>query len=204
VSTVRHKLGERVLKAINRLSGALLPGFAVFQLSTLSHRRAPQARGIHASFRALLHQGAIATRGRTPYLVGLSVAVTAVHAQTSPATPAPTPKPAENAVNPGAIQALKDMGVYLQSLKRFHVSTGLTGEVVLADGQKLQHTATADLDVQRPNKLRARMFSARSERAIFYAASPQPFPCPRRSNPRRSTSAATWASWSAGSKIATA
>jgi hypothetical protein len=48
------------------------------------------------------------------------------------------------------------------------VSTELTGERVLTDGQKLQHTATADIDVERPNKLRAVMRSARSERELFY------------------------------------
>jgi hypothetical protein len=88
-----------------------------------------------------------------------------IHAQTAPADTAP---PVASAVNPASIQALKDMGAHLQSLKRFHVSTGLTGERVLADGQKLQHTAKADIDVQRPNKLRARMFSTRSEREIFF------------------------------------
>ena len=56
----------------------------------------------------------------------------------------------------------------LQTLKRFRVSTELTGERVLADGQKLQHTATADMDVERPNKLRALMHSARSERELVY------------------------------------
>lgn len=35
------------------------------------------------------------------------------------------------------------MGVYLQTLDRFRVSTELTGERVLADGQKLQHMAYA-------------------------------------------------------------
>jgi len=75
---------------------------------------------------------------------------------------------AANAVDPAAIQALKDMGANLQSLKRFRVSTELTGERVLADGQKLQHTATADMDVERPNKLRVVMHSARSERELFY------------------------------------
>ncbi len=43
------------------------------------------------------------------------------------------------------------MGAHLQTLKRFQVSTEMTGERVLADGQKLQHEATADLDVDRPN-----------------------------------------------------
>ncbi|MDM0019369.1 DUF2092 domain-containing protein [Variovorax saccharolyticus] len=98
-------------------------------------------------------------------LISASLAAPLVHAQTDPSA---TAKPVENAVDPASIQALKDMGTHLQTLRRFHVSTGLTGEVVLADGQKLQHTATADLDVLRPNKLRARMFSTRSERVVFF------------------------------------
>ena len=56
------------------------------------------------------------------------------------------------------------MGAFLQTLKRFHVSTEATGERVLADGQKLQHVATAELDVDRPNKLRAVIRNARSQR----------------------------------------
>lgn len=87
-------------------------------------------------------------------------------------TPPPPPKAAPaapaNLVDPASIQALKDMGAHLQSLKRFRVSTELTGERVLADGQKLQHTATADMDVERPNKIRVVMDSARSHRELFY------------------------------------
>ena len=98
-------------------------------------------------------------------LLAVSLAAPGVYAQTAPAG---TAQPVANAVNAASIQALKDMGAHLQSLKRFHVSTELTGERVLADGQKLQHAATADIDVQRPNKLRARMSSARSEREIFF------------------------------------
>jgi hypothetical protein len=86
-------------------------------------------------------------------------------AQTAAASAAP---PAANPVDPGAVQALKDMGAHLQSLKRFQVSTDLTGERVLADGQKLQHGATATLEVERPNRLRAVMISARSERRLIY------------------------------------
>jgi len=77
-------------------------------------------------------------------------------------------QPASAAVDPASIQALKDMGAYLQTLKRFRVSSELTGERVLADGQKLQHTATAELDVDRPNRLRAFMHSARSQRQLFF------------------------------------
>ncbi len=92
-------------------------------------------------------------------LVALALVAPGLHAQTAPAT---------GAVNPASIQALKDMGAHLQSLKRFQVSTELTGERVLADGQKLQHAAAANIDVQRPGMLRARMASSRSEREIFF------------------------------------
>jgi hypothetical protein len=98
-------------------------------------------------------------------LISMSFAAPGIHAQTAPAGTAP---PAANAVDPGSIQALKDMGAHLQTLKRFQVSTELTAERVLADGQKLQHTANAELDVVRPNMLRAKMWSARSERELFY------------------------------------
>jgi hypothetical protein len=48
------------------------------------------------------------------------------------------------------------------------VSTALTGERVLADGQKLQHTANASLDVDRPNRIRVKMWSPRAERELIY------------------------------------
>jgi len=98
-------------------------------------------------------------------LLAMSLAAPSLHAQTAPAGAA---KPAASAVDSASIQALKDMGAFLQTLKRFRVSTELTGERVLADGQKLQHTAMADMDVERPNKIRAVMHSARSERELVY------------------------------------
>jgi hypothetical protein len=99
-------------------------------------------------------------------LLAVMLAAPGIHAQTAPAAAAAPA--AANAVDPASIQALKDMGAHLQTLKRFQVSTELTGERVLADGQKLQHTATADMDVERPNRLRARMWSARAERELIY------------------------------------
>ncbi len=98
-------------------------------------------------------------------LLAMSLAAPSAHAQTAPAGAA---APAASAVDPASVQALKDMGAFLQTLKRFHVATEVTGERVLADGQKLQHTATAKMDVERPNKIRALMQSARSEREIIY------------------------------------
>lgn len=94
-----------------------------------------------------------------------------VEAQTEPASSASAANAASspaNPVDPAAIQALQRMGAHLQSLKRFSVSIDLTGERVLEDGQKLQHTAVAQLDVDRPNRIRASMISARSDREIIY------------------------------------
>ena len=98
-------------------------------------------------------------------LLAISLAAPGTYAQTAPAAAAP---PAASAVDPASVQALKDMGAFLQSLKRFRVSTELTGERVLADGQKLQHSASASMDVERPNKIHAFMRSARSDRDIIY------------------------------------
>jgi hypothetical protein len=100
----------------------------------------------------------------SPFAMSLVVLGTA-YAQT---TPTSTAQPAANPVDSGSIQALKDMGSFLQTLKRFEVSTELTGDRVLADGQKLQHTATADMKVVRPNKIFARMRSTLSERELIY------------------------------------
>lgn len=93
-----------------------------------------------------------------------------VHAQAATAASAPQAASgaAVQAVDPAAVEALKKMGAYLQSLRRFSVSTELTGERVLEDGQKLQHTATADLDVDRPNRIRVTMTSARSNRELLF------------------------------------
>jgi hypothetical protein len=96
--------------------------------------------------------------------LALSLAPALAPAQSPPSTPSAT----SDAVDPATIAALKKMGAHLQTLRRFSVTTHLTGERVLADGQKLQHMASAELDVQRPGKLRARMYSARSGREVFY------------------------------------
>jgi hypothetical protein len=98
-------------------------------------------------------------------LLAMSLAAPGTQAQTAPASPAP---PAANAVDPASIQALKDMGAFLQTLKRYQVSTEVTGERVLADGQKLQHSASARLDVVRPNRLHATMRTAYSQRDLTY------------------------------------
>jgi hypothetical protein len=105
---------------------------------------------------------------RTILVLGLLAVLIPGHEARAQAAPASPTKPAANAVDPASIQALKDMGAYLQTLKRFRVVNELTGERVLADGQKLQHMARAEMNVQRPDKIRVTMRSARSERDLFY------------------------------------
>jgi hypothetical protein len=97
----------------------------------------------------------------------LAMALAAPQARAQSAAP-PSAQAAANPVSADAVQALKDMGAHLQTLKRFEVSTELTGERVLADGQKLQHAASATLQVERPNRMRVMMRSARSERELIY------------------------------------
>ena len=98
-------------------------------------------------------------------LLAMLLAAPSTYAQTPPAGTASAPV---SAVDQASIQALKDMGAHLQTLKRFRVSTELTGERVLKEGQKLQRTAKADLDVARPSKLRARISSAQGKRELIY------------------------------------
>ena len=103
----------------------------------------------------------VGQKGLVLGLLALLLAAPGAFAQTAAATTA-------SAVDPAAIQALKDMGAHLQTLDRFRVTTTLTGERVLADGQKLQHSAAAEMDVDRPNRIRVRMSSARSERELIF------------------------------------
>jgi len=106
-------------------------------------------------------------RRRLLGLLALSLAAPGAYAQTAAATTARAAT-AANLVDPASVQALKDMGAHLQTLKRFRVTTELSGERVLADGQKLQHGASATMDVARPDRLRATMRSPRSERVLFF------------------------------------
>lgn len=106
-------------------------------------------------------------------------AATAAPASTASASRTAAPPPAasasasasasqQNAVDPAAVQALKAMGTTLQSLRRYEVSLELTGERVLQDGQKLMHSAEADLQVAQPNRLRAQTTTPTTRRVMYY------------------------------------
>jgi len=81
-------------------------------------------------------------------LLALSLAAPGAYAQTAAATPAPA-APAANPVDPASVQALKDMGAHLQMLKRFRVTTELSGERVLAHAQRLATLEPGNPDAQQ-------------------------------------------------------
>lgn len=97
--------------------------------------------------------------------LALSLAAPGFCAESAPAA---TTQPVVSAVDSSSIEALKKMGSHLQTLRRFQVKTELSSETVLEDGQKLQQSSSAEIQVQRPNKLRALMWSARAERELIY------------------------------------
>jgi hypothetical protein len=99
-------------------------------------------------------------------LMIMGCAVPAAFAQT--AATAGTTQVAANVVDAASVQALKKMGAYLQTLQRFQVKDWHSSEVVLDDGQKLQKHAMADVQVQRPNKLRALMVTAMNTNELIY------------------------------------
>ncbi len=112
----------------------------------------------------------LAAFGVTVALIGVGTVLT----RPTPSTPgvevnwvAPA-APAAATIAPEATRALNSMGEYLRTLKSFQVKAVISRESVMLDGQKVQFDGTADLLVQRPNKLRLQTSSDRAERRFFY------------------------------------
>ena len=93
-----------------------------------------------------------------------SAAKPAASAAAAPASGSTT----QNLVDPSAVQAMKNMSAYLRTLQRYEVSLDLTGERVLSDGQKLMHSASADIEVAQPNRIRASTATATSRRVLNF------------------------------------
>ncbi len=98
-------------------------------------------------------------------LAGLALAGT-VAAEEPAAPPAAAAETA--AVDPAAMQALARMGAYLRGLAAFSLQATDTTEEVLDSGQKIQLLKTVDLQVRKPDHLRADIVTDRKAREIFY------------------------------------
>jgi hypothetical protein len=71
-------------------------------------------------------------------------------------------------VDPQADAWLKRMGDYLGDAKFFSVNAEVWQDVQLADGQRVQAGRTIDLQVRRPDRLRAVIHSTRRNRELVY------------------------------------
>ena len=108
-----------------------------------------------------------------PALAGVSLVVVvaggAELVQAQPAGAQPLPPPANKPkIDPQAIQALNLMGSYMRSLKAFKVTSEMTTDDVLDSGQKVQYSGVAELEVRRPDRLRATVTSDRKNEQMFY------------------------------------
>ncbi|WP_295392907.1 DUF2092 domain-containing protein [uncultured Thiodictyon sp.] len=96
-------------------------------------------------------------------LAGLALAGTVAAQEPPPAAAAPT-----HAIDPAAMQALTRMGGYLRGLTSFSVEATDSTEDVLDSGQKIQLLKTVDLQVRKPDHLRADVVTDQKAREIFY------------------------------------
>jgi len=77
----------------------------------------------------------------------------------------------KNALDPRADELVKRMGDYLGHAKFFSVSAEVWQDIQLSSGQRIQAGRTIELQVRRPNRLRAEVHSARRDRELVYDGS---------------------------------
>jgi hypothetical protein len=77
-------------------------------------------------------------------------------------------KATKPSLDPRADALLKKMSSFMGKQQRFSVHSEGGLEVVLDDGQKLEFPFQSDLDVQRPNKLRAERRGAKTDLMMLY------------------------------------
>ncbi len=83
------------------------------------------------------------------------------------ATP-PAPAVQAPVIDPKATQTLKQMSDYLSSLPRFSVHVDAVVEGVTPSGERLDTDRSGDVWVERPNKVRINMISAKHNVQMFY------------------------------------
>jgi hypothetical protein len=71
-------------------------------------------------------------------------------------------------IDPGAMDALNRMGIYLRTLKSFQVYADATTDHVLDDGQTIQFSTKVDLVTARPDRLRVEINGDGGHRFLFF------------------------------------
>ncbi|MBK1720375.1 DUF2092 domain-containing protein [Thiocystis violacea] len=109
-----------------------------------------------------------------PFAKSLTALLLASLASASPVLLAEAPArepvqlPGMPVIEPAAMQALVRMGAYLRTLQSFSVRVDDAIDEVLDSGQKIQLTKTVELQVRRPDRLRADVETDRKAREIYY------------------------------------
>ncbi|GHD68835.1 DUF2092 domain-containing protein [Jeongeupia chitinilytica] len=75
---------------------------------------------------------------------------------------------AAKTVDPQAVKALETMGSYLRSLPRFALSADTTTDFVDDNGQALQFARHAEMQVVRPNRLKASVSGEQGTRSMYF------------------------------------
>lgn len=97
--------------------------------------------------------------------LGLALAACALSGLLSAPAWAGSDKPA---VDPHADEWVQHMGDYLGQAPFFSVSAEVWQDIQLSSGQRVQAGRTIQLQVRRPNRLRAEVHSPRRDRELFY------------------------------------
>src|SRR5258708_40316067 len=101
----------------------------------------------------------------TAYWLRRALAVTALVGLTVLSVSAADQK---TALDPRADEFLKRMGDYLGHAKFFSVSAEVWQDIQFSSGQRIQAGRTLDLQVRRPDRLRAEIHSTRRNREMVY------------------------------------
>jgi hypothetical protein len=74
----------------------------------------------------------------------------------------------KGAIDPDALAALDRMGAFLRSQVTMAVKGQTTMDEVLSSGQKVQHVGAVEVQVHRPDRMRADINTDRMKRQIFF------------------------------------
>lgn len=71
-------------------------------------------------------------------------------------------------IDPAAMDALNKMGAYLRTVKSFQVTSDVTNDDVLDDGQDIQSSSKVDAVIARPDRMRVQITDDNGSRFFFF------------------------------------
>ena len=89
-------------------------------------------------------------------------------AQQTAAKDAAAAQGADSAIDPAAMAAMDKVSVALQAMPSYRVTSDVTSEVVLVDGQKLQFGGTVQMAVHRPDAFKVVWNTGGKNREIYF------------------------------------